>query len=152
MRLGCSAQTDKNGFHGHKLVRSGEHADGGLAATQGSAEALAIGVIEPKDLVVQLAQQSSPADPDAEADGPEQTEHGTGRRAFACTRHAELVSLELAVLVEHEDADRVADGGARVLDSGRSRMGVGLGVENGDDESLLGHGAPPSVAPPGAWS
>ena len=52
------------------------------------------------------------------------------------------------MLVEHEDGDRVVDDCARVLHGCRGRVGIGLRVEDGDDELLLGHGVRPFVALP----
>src|SRR3954469_11627664 len=67
--LRLTAPAAENGFHGEELLGFREHADRGPAATQRSAEALAIGVVEPEVLMVQLAQQRATGRPDAEADG-----------------------------------------------------------------------------------
>ena len=133
--------------HGDELVRVSEHSDGCPAAAQCSAEALAVGVVEPEILVVELAHHSATDDPDTEADGSKETEDGSRRRAFAAARRPDLVGLELAALVEHKDADRVVHGRVGVAQHGRGLVGLGLRVEDRDDQPLLGHGARPFVAP-----
>src|SRR4051794_29104965 len=66
-----AAVAPEDGFPGDELVRAGEHADGGLAAAQLGAEPLAVRVVEPDVLVVQLAEQGAAGGPDADAHGPE---------------------------------------------------------------------------------
>ena len=152
MRFGHAAPAGEQGLDGHELLEVGDHADGGLAALQCGGDAFAVGVVDAEVLAVQLAQQRAAADPETETHGAEQDQGGSGRRALASARRADLVGLQLALLVEGEDGDRVIHGGAGLLDGGRRRVRVGLGFEDRDDQAFLGHGTSFLHAAPGARS
>jgi len=106
-----------------------------------------LGVIEPEVLVVELAQQRAAEGPHAKAHGTQEPEDEAGPRALAAARGADLVGLEVAALVEDEDRDRVVDDDGAVLERLDGPVGGGLGLEDGYDQPLVGHGGSPFIAP-----
>ena len=70
VRLRFAAKADEKRLQGDELVRVREHPDGGPAATQCRTEAVAIGVVEPEVLVVELAQQRATRPPTPRPMGP----------------------------------------------------------------------------------
>src|SRR4051794_15197588 len=107
VRLRGAAEPDQDRLHGDEVVDRGDHPDRGLAFAERGGQPLAIGVVESEVLVVQLAEQSAAGRPDSEADGPEQPEGGADRQALDAARGADLVRLELAVIVKDEYGERV---------------------------------------------
>src|SRR5262245_59208403 len=123
MSLRGAAQLAELGSYDSGFGDGSQHADGRLAAFQLVADPLAIRIIESQILVVERAQQPTAYQPCGQPDGGDQGHDGADTGTLAPAALADLVSLELALLVQDQDADRIPLRRPRLLQRGGCRAG-----------------------------
>ncbi len=107
MRLGLATETCEHIGHRARLVLSHQHAHGGLAVGQLRREPVAIPGVEAETLVMERTHDRTTDDPGDQRGrrngGQDQADTG----ALANAPPTELLGLDLSLVVQDEDADRV---------------------------------------------
>jgi len=139
MSLRGAAQIGQLASHKIGFGNRSQHADSRFAPGQLPADPLAIGLVESQALVVQRAQQPAAYQADGEPDGGEQRQDQTDTGALAHAALADLLDLDLALLVEDQDADGVVVRHPRVLQGSGCHVGSCLVLEDRQDHGPVRH-------------
>src|SRR5271170_2741616 len=116
-----------------------QHADSRFAPLQLPADPLAIGLVESQVLVVERAQQPAADQACGEPDRGAQRHDGADAGTLAPAALADLVRLELALLVQDQDAHGIPLRHPRVLQGDGRCVGRSLVIEDRQDYGLVRH-------------
>src|ERR1039457_5092546 len=141
MSLCGPAQVGELIGHDAAFGNRSQHTNSGFAPFQFAAYAVAIGLAEPEVLVVKGAQATANQD-SAEPDRGHQRQGHADTGTLAHAALANLVGLDLALLVKDQDADGILLRHARVLQGRGRHVGSCLIVENRQDHGLVRHEYP----------
>src|SRR4051812_32210362 len=110
VRLRGSAKFAQFGLYGGRFAGGCENADGGFAVAQLGADAFPVCLVEAEALVVKRTQCPAAEESHAEADRGEQGQCHADTRTLASTALAYFLGLDLALVVQDENSDRVVVG------------------------------------------
>ena len=139
MSLRGTAQRGELVSHDGGFGDGSQHAHSRFAPFQLAADPLAIGLVQSQILVVKRAQQPAAYQACGKPDRGDQRHDRADTGTLAPAAFADLVGLELALLVQDQDAGGIPFRHPRLLQRGGCRVGRYLVFEDRQDHRLVRH-------------